>query len=309
MFWSSLFASPIAWACRVPVIVETLHGTEAWRKGWKASNRIDRAVNQFVSKHIAVCKSDARFLSKKKRVPASKIEIIHNGIDGRRVAISPESRQAIRHAIGATETDCVLITVARFHQGKGHRVLLDAMRQLAPQHARAKLVLLGEGEEQAEMRSWCKSYGIADRVWFAGYQPNVGEWLSAADINVLPSFYEGFPLTILEAMAAGLPTVTSNVGGIPEAIEDGVTGLLVPPGDSRKLAEAISSLMSDAQGRARIGSAARTRVGEAFTFDQQVRATERLYLELLGKSNVKDKARIVAAFGPTKDLPSSADVN
>src|ERR1700747_3450500 len=96
MFWSSLFASPIAWACRVPVILETLHGTEAWRKGWKASNRIDRAVNQFVSKHIAVCKSDARFLSKKKRVPARKIEIIHNGIDARRVAISREPRQATR---------------------------------------------------------------------------------------------------------------------------------------------------------------------------------------------------------------------
>lgn len=307
MFWGSLFASPIAWAYGVPVIIETLHGTEAWRKGWKASNTIDRTINRFVTKHVAVCESDARFLAEKKRVPRSKIEIIHNGIDIRKATTSEDARRTIRHAIGAAEGDCVLITVARFHKGKGHRVLLEAIQELASRHSQVKLVLLGEGEEQPEMRALCTSLGITEKVRFAGFQPNVAEWLSAADINVLPTFYEGFPLTILEAMAAGLPTVASNVGGIPEAIEDGSSGLLVPPGDARKLAAAISGLVGNAEARTRIGNAARTRVMQHFTFKQQVKATENLYLNLLGPSQTNE--RPLQSFVPRKEWPSSADAN
>lgn len=308
MFWSSLFASPIAWLCRVPVVVETLHGTEAWRKGWKASNTIDRVVNQFVSKHVAVCESDARFLTNKKEVPADKIVTIHNGINAQKLAVAPNARQSIRHAIGARETDCVLITVARFHKGKGHRVLLEAMQQLAGRYRQAKLVLVGEGEEQAEMRQLCQSLGIADRVRFAGFQPNVGEWLSAADINVLPTFYEGFPLTVLEAMASGLPTVASNVGGIPEAIEDGFSGMLVPAGSSTDLAAAVSTLIADADLRQRLGCAARQRALQSFTFDQQIRATEEMYTDLLSKTQATEKNRTTEALS-RKSWPSSADAN
>ena len=284
MFWSSLFASPIAWACGVPIIVETLHGTEAWRTGWKANRMIDRATTRFVSKYVAVCDSDARFLKNKKHVPAKKIAIIHNGADTRRFAAPQNARKAIRHALGFSETDFVLIQVARLHPGKGHRVLLEAMRQLLHFHPTLKLICLGEGEEEPQLRAFCKSLGLADGVRFAGYQHNVPEWLSAADINVLPSFYEGLPLTILEAMAAGLPTVASNVGGIPEAIEDGVSGLLVPPGDPHRLAQALAFLLRDPAIRVRIGQAAHARMLRNFSFEQQVRSTERMYLDLCGSS-------------------------
>jgi glycosyltransferase involved in cell wall biosynthesis len=282
MFWSSLFASPIAWASRVPIIVETLHGTEAWRTGWKANCKVDRATTRFVSKYVAVCESDARFLENKKHVPAKKIAIIHNGVDTRRFAVPQDARNAIRHALGFTEADSVLIMVARLHPGKGHRVLLDAMRQLLPLYPKLKLICLGEGEGEPELRGLCESFGVAHCVQFVGYQRNVPEWLTAADINVLPSFYEGLPLTILEAMAAKLPTVASNVGGIPEAIEDGVSGLLVPPGDPHRLAEALSLLIGDVAMRERVGRAARARVLQSFDFEQQVSSTERMYLELCG---------------------------
>jgi glycosyltransferase involved in cell wall biosynthesis len=282
MFWSSLFASPIAWACRVPIIVETLHGTEAWRTGWKANCMVDRATTRFVSKYVAVCESDARFLENKKHVPAKKIAIIHNGVDTRRFATPPDARNAIRHALGFTEADSVLIVVARLHPGKGHRVLLDAMRQLLHSSPKLKLICLGEGEEEPELRALCESFGLAHCVRLVGYQQNVPEWLKAADINVLPSFYEGLPLTILEAMASGLPTVASNVGGIPEAIEDGVSGLLVPPGDAHALAEALSFLLRDAATRTRMERAARARVLRSFVVEQQVGSTEKMYLELCG---------------------------
>lgn len=282
MFWSSLFASPIAWACRVPIIVETLHGTEAWRTGWKTSCMVDRATTRFVSSYVAVCGSDARFLSDKKHVPAKKIAIIHNGVDTRRLAMPQNARKAIRHALGFTDEDFVLIMVARLHAGKGHRVLFEAMRQLFDSYPKLKLICLGEGEEERELRAFSESLGLAHCVRFAGYQHDVPVWLKAADINVLPSFYEGLPLTTLEAMAASLPTVASNVGGIPEAIEDGVSGLLVPPGDAHRLAQALALLLQESATCERMARAAHARVSRDFVFEKQVSGTEKLYLDLCG---------------------------
>lgn len=294
MFWSSLFASPIAWACRVPVIVETLHGTEAWRTGWKASGTIDRATTRFVSRYVAVCESDARFLENKKRIATKKISIIRNGVDIRRFALPPGARKALRLSLGFSETDLVLITVARFHPGKGHRVLFEAMRQLLHMYPNAKVICLGEGEGEAELRALCKDSSLAHCVRFAGYQRNVPEWLSAADINVLPTFYEGFPLTILEAMASGLPTVASNVGGIPEAIEDGISGLLVPAGDSGRLAEALTLLLGDTARRTQMGHAARERLLQNFVLEQQVRSTEKMYIELCRALPVQEGKRTLS---------------
>ena len=288
MFWSSLFASPIAWTCRVPVVVETLHGTEAWRTGWKASGIIDRTTTRFVSRYVAVCDSDARFLESKKHVPAKKISIIYNGVDTSHFAVPNDARNTIRQSLAFSENDLVLIMVARFHAGKGHRVLFDAMCQLLDIHPTVKLVCVGEGEGEPKLRALCKELGLAARVRLVGYQDNVPEWLAAADINVLPTFYEGFPLTVLEAMASGLPTVASDVGGIPEAVENGVSGLLVPPGDSHKLAEALSMLLREPARRMQMGHAARQRLMQSFVLEQQVSSTENMYLELCGVRIVRD---------------------
>jgi glycosyltransferase involved in cell wall biosynthesis len=280
MFWSSLFASPIAWACRVPNIVETLHGTEAWRRGWKASFIVDRATTHFVSRYVAVSESDAHFLREKKKVSAQKITLIHNGIDTRRFLIHHDARTQIRTALGFTDGDVVLIAVARFHSGKGHRILLEAMSQLVLLDPGLKLICLGEGEEGSQLKALAESLQLTDFVRFVGYQRNVPEWLAAADINVLPTFYEGFPLTVLEAMAAGLPTVASNVGGIPEAVDNNLNGILIPLGDVNALVHAISTLVHDNQLRARMGRDARLRAMQRFDIEQQVRRTEKMYLEM-----------------------------
>ena len=304
MFWSSLFASPIGWACGVPVIVETLHGSEAWRTGWKAKCNVDRVLTRFVSKHVAVSASDARFLAYKKRVPADKIVIIRNGIDLRRFSVSQNARKAIRESLGFTEEDQVLIMVGRLHPGKGHPVLLAAMGLLLNVYPKLKLICLGEGDGETEIRRLCDELGLARHVKLAGYQPSVPEWLEAADINVLPSFYEGLPLTILEAMAAGLPTVASQVGGIPEAIEDGVSGLLVPPGNPKQLADALSFLLCQVEARARMGEAARLRASQCFGIERQVRDTEKMYLELCGTSMRHVAERATPALAVKEELSS-----
>lgn len=298
MFWSSLFASPIAWACRVPAIVETLHGTEAWRKGWKANHALDRATTHFVSRYVAVCDSDARFLKTKKRIPEKKISVIHNGVDTRRFRVREDARNTIRHSLGFSETDLVLIAVARFHPGKGHPVLFEAMRQLLPSYPNVKLICLGEGEQGPELRTLCQKFGLMDCIRFGGYQQNVPEWIAAADINVLPTFYEGFPLTVLEAMAAGLPTVASNVGGIPEAIKHGIEGLLVPPGNSHHLADALALLLGNAVRRVEMGRAAQKRLHQKFLLEQQVRCTEKIYMDLCGSRTMPERGLSCTETGP-----------
>lgn len=280
MFWSSMFASPLAWACRVPAVLETLHGTEAWRSGWKANYVIDRATTPFISRYVAVCQSDARFLERRKGVAPNKITVIPNGIDVSRFAVSESTRAAARQRLGFEEKDPVLIVIARLHWGKGHRLLLDAMPQLLRSYPALKVVFLGEGAEAPQLRERCRVLGITNCVHMPGYQKNVQDWLAAADINVLPTLYEGLPLTILEAMAAGLPTVASNVGGIPDAIEDGRSGILVPPGESNCLAAWISSLLQNPDLRLRLAKAAHDRVVHHFTLEEQIVRTHSLYLDL-----------------------------
>jgi glycosyltransferase involved in cell wall biosynthesis len=296
MFWSSLFASPIARLCGVPIVVETLHGTEAWRKGWKSSYLIDRATARFVSKYVAVSEYDAHFLQQKKGVSRDKITVIHNGVDTGRFTSATSKRKAIRQLMGFGDSDCVVIMVARFHAGKGHRVLFEAIRELVQVHPRLNLICLGEGEEEPHLRELRMALGLETSIRLAGYQQNVAEWLTAADINVLPSFYEGLPLTILEAMACGVPTVASNVGGIPDVIEDGVNGILVPAGDSHSLAAAISQLAGNWVLRTTMGEAARKSVSEQFTLEQQVRSTENMYADLCSQilqdhTSLRDIAR------------------
>ncbi len=280
MFWGSLFASPIAWACGVPVIIETLHGSEAWRTGWKSHVNIDRVISEFMTMHIAVSDYDLRHLAGRKHIPVEKIRVIHNGIDLHRFTGRRTERECMRQSIGLAEKDHALILVARFHPGKGHRVLLAAMRLLLDAHPDLHLICVGEGEGLEEIKLLSHELDLAEHLHFVGYQRDVQAWLQAADINVLPSFYEGFPLTVLEAMASGLPTIASCVGGIPEAIEDGVSGLLVPAGNPGKLAGAISSLLLDTSARERMGEAACRRARLFFSIEQQVNETERLYCEL-----------------------------
>lgn len=280
MFWSSLCSCPIAWACRVPVVVETLHGTEAWRKGWKARFWVDRLVNHFISRHVAVSASDAHFLESKKHVPSNNISVIHNGVDLKHFCRSQDIRKEMRNRLGCSERDVVLIAIARLHTGKGHAVLFKALRSVVDRFRDIKLICLGEGDGEAELRRICNELGLAEHVRFQGYETNVADWLQAADINVLPSFYEGLPLTVLEAMAAGVPTVASNVGGIPELLTDGVSGLLVPPGDWSSLASAVLRLACDKDLRRSLGAAASRRASLNFSLEVQIHRTEQLYLDL-----------------------------
>jgi len=171
-----------------------------------------------------------------------------------------------------------LLSVGRLHPQKGHRVLLDAMAAAREGGARLSLLVAGEGAERSALEAQASALGLQDRVRFTGRR-EVRPLLAAAEVFVFPSLYEAVGIALLEAMACACPVVASRTGGIPEVVEDGVSGVLVAPGDAGELARALAALDRDPERRRRLGAAARARA-EAFDIQATVRALELLYEEL-----------------------------
>lgn len=282
IFYASLFASPIGWLCRVPVVIETPHVREAWRHGWlKGGFAVDRFAGRFVDHYIAVSEANARYLVKQKGLPAQKVVVIHNGCDLKRFEPYGAAPTGLKRSLGFSEGDPVLIVIGRLEPQKGHQVLLNALVAIRREFPRVRLVSVGEGSLRAELEKLVNALGLRESVRFAGYQSNVPDWLRLSDVAVLPSFYEGLPIVAIESLAAGKPMVATAVDGTPEVIVDGKTGLTVPPGDPQRLADAICRLLRDPALRQSLGRAGRRWVLERFSQERQVQETQELYLRAL----------------------------
>jgi glycosyltransferase involved in cell wall biosynthesis len=281
LFYSSLFGSPIGRFCGVPVVIETPHLRECWRKGLKGHFFVDRLIGRCVDYYIAVSHANARFLVQGKRLPARKVRTIHNGSDLRRFAPVESSQPGLRAQLGFAPDDLVLLAAARLEPQKGHCVLLDALPLVRRDFPNVRLVCLGDGALRGQLERQVRDLRLSDAVRFVGYQTDIPRWLSLADVTVLPSFFEGLPLIAIESLAAERPMVATAVDGTPEVILDGRTGFTVPPGDAPSLAEAIGRLLRDPDLRRRFGRAGRSFVLEHFTQERQVAQTQQLYFDAL----------------------------
>ncbi|HUV14843.1 MAG TPA: glycosyltransferase, partial [Acidobacteriota bacterium] len=172
-------------------------------------------------------------------------------------------------------------TVAHLSSEKGHRTLLRAIAELKDSCPEALLLIVGDGELRAELEDAVVDLGISDQVEFLGFRSDVEGLVKQFDICCLPSLSEGLSSAILAAMAARLPVIATSVGGIPELVQDGVTGKLVKPNQSQELAVALAALLKDQVLRQRMGKSGRQRVESHFTLRQKLDATERAYEELL----------------------------
>lgn len=279
MFRAGLFASPIGRLCRVPVILETTHVRETWRKGWfKSRFVVDRAIGHLIDRYIAVSEANSKYLIEEKRIPARKVTVIQNGCSMDRVNPEKAHPEGIRESLGFSKSDIVLIVMARLEPQKGHKILLQALSTVRAEFPNIRLICLGTGALKDELNSLARELKLNEIVRFVGFQSNVADWLAVADIGVLPSFYEGLPLTAVETLAAGLPLVATAVDGTPEVVLDGKTGLLVPPGDPAAMAGAIRQLARQSELRQKLAKAGREWVLQRFTIERQIEQTSSLYL-------------------------------
>lgn len=230
----------------------SLHGPDIFFEPhhWRLDAKIETA--SFVACISDFCRSQAMIFGA--RDHWNKLHIIHCGVE-------PE-----RYAKGPRPDSPTLLFVGRLAAVKGVPVLFEALQSVIEQHPDVRLHLIGDGPERARLEKQASDMGLADHLTFLGYQSQaaVAEALSSTDIFVLPSFAEGVPVVLMEAMAAEVPVVTSRIAGVPELVSDGESGLLVPPGAPGPLAAALNRLLADPDLRARMGAAGRAKVAAEF---------------------------------------------
>ena len=232
--------------------------------------RLQRFAYRFATRIVTNSPSAAAMLESEGVSPAS-IGVIPNGIDVG--AYAPRvPRPTVRE----------IITVANLRTEKSHETLIAAAAILRPSHPYLRFQIVGAGSRLAELKGLARAKGVDGMVEFLGHREDVPALLAAADLFVLPSRSEAFPNGAIEAMAAGLPVIAGAVGGLLDLIEDGRTGLLVPPCDPESLAGAIASLVDDPPRAHRLGEAARHEVTRRYSFDRMVGAFEGLYEDGLG---------------------------
>jgi glycosyltransferase involved in cell wall biosynthesis len=206
--------------------------------------------------------------------------IIPNGVPVATFSSPIVTRQAWRERQGIPPDAVVFACVARLSAQKNVGALLQALAAMGGR-GDAMVLLCGEGEERGRLEAEARHLGIADRVRFLGSRTDVPEVLGASDVFVLPSLYEGHPLCVMEAMAAGRPVIATAVGGVPEVVRPGETGVLVPPGDVAALAVAMARLASSEEERGRLGRSGGAVAAKHFDVSHMAAAYDLLYQSLL----------------------------
>jgi glycosyltransferase involved in cell wall biosynthesis len=276
LFLAYILAIPCAWLARVPVRIAQPRNLRTVKPPLVGRRLLERVVNRLVTLVVANSQAVAQDTMEDEGLPARRIAVIRNG-----VAI-PDERlgQGVRPP-GLPAGGRIILCVANLRQGKGHPDLLAAAADVLPRFPDVALVLVGEGNLRPAIEEAVARYGLVGRILLLGQRDDVPALLDAADLFVLPSHEEGLPNALLEAMAHGMPVIATAVGGTPEAVEDGVSGLLVPPRDPGALAKAMTALLGDPPAARRFGQMGRARVAKFFTLDRMVAETESLYSALL----------------------------
>ncbi|MEA2406364.1 MAG: hypothetical protein QOE69_483 [Thermoleophilaceae bacterium] len=243
-----------------------------------ALRSLDNSTARLSASLLAVSE-DTRRAFEEQGYPAGRIEVVPNGIQ----LPFPDASNGLRAELGVPADAPLAGEIARLCDVKGQRELIQAAARVPELH----VVLAGEdleagGAFRESLEREAGRAGVSDRVAFAGYRP-AETVLGALDVFVLPSWTEGMPVTVLEAMAAGKPVVATSVGGTPELVVDGVTGVLVPPRDPEALAAALRELLADRARAGRLGAAGRARVAERFTLERMTDRVLEVYDEVAGR--------------------------
>ncbi len=270
---ADLLARGVANGMQLPCVSAVSSG-DPGRRWWQAS--LDRLTADGVTAWAAVCEAARRGRIDREGFPGDRIHVVYNGIPD----ASPPDDQAraqARRRLKLGDEVPVLATVASVHAAKGYPKLIDAVAILRRQYPDVVCLAAGRDDSGGSIPQTAASRGVADSIRWLGFVNDSTDVLAAADVVVVASKWEGCPDSLIEAMRAGRAAVATRVGGIPEMIEDGAQGLLVPPGESGRLAEAVQALLGDPDRRRELGHAGRRRFLERFTVDKMVEGLSALY--------------------------------
>jgi len=279
LFTADAWGRAAARLAGVPAVFSTVHSTNLWKGG--IHRLIDRVLGRLSTRVIACSPEVGERLVKHDRIPADRVVVVPNGIDLRRFgAVNPGG---VRAELGVPAGLPVLIVVGRLHEAKGHADLLAALTRVRKETIDFRCLFVGSGELREQLEADVERRGLKDQVRFLGQRSDVPRLLAASDVVVIPSRWEGLPIALLEAMAMAKAVVATAVGGIPDAIEDGENGLLVPVGDAGALAGALGRVLRDASLRSRLGQAAGALVRRRYDVAATALAYEGLYRTALAR--------------------------
>jgi len=273
------YAGPAAWWAGIGAVVHTEHGKEPYAQQLR-TRLLGRFAGRFTSTFFCLTQDMVAAVRASRIVPERKIRVIFNGIETAQF-LRPHDTQTTRRQLGIPDDAPLIGTVGRLTEIKRQDVLIRGFALLKQKYPAAHLLLVGEGPLRAELENLAAACEVRDGVHFAGYQSPTAPFIQAMTIFALTSRSEGMPQAAIEAAVSGLPIVASRVGGLPELIEDGRTGLLFPVGDDRALASALEQLLAHPDRARRIGQAARQHAVGRFDISRMADDYHRHFTELL----------------------------
>lgn len=276
---ADLVGAAAAASLRIPqvstlhLIEDTVGGVGRLKRGMGAAARMHTA-----GRTIAVSDAQRSWYLSTFRADASRVVTVHNGV-GDRPPQSPADRERLRSDLGLRPGDVAAVMVGVMRHGKGHADLLAAARKI-PAGSPLRIVLAGDGPLRCELERSAAATGETSRVIFAGWCSDVPALLGASEIIVHPTLFDALPTALIEGLAAGIPAVASDVGGVPEIVAPG-TGILVTPGDQRGLADAMILLGADPAMRSQMGSEARRRFDAEFSVTLWLERLRSIYEQVI----------------------------
>lgn len=280
LFGFHFFAGFPARVLGVPHVVASRREIASWQK--RRHRFVEDLGNLFVDR-VVCCSEAVRVRTlEKERIQPEKVLTIYNGVDDVRFEAAGNGRQ-VREEFEIPANAPLVGTVANFAAEKGYPCLLEAARLVLEEIPESRFLLVGSGPLEKEIRERAGEIGAHRQIIFAGARADIPELLAAMDVFALASSSEGFPNALLEAMSEGKAVVATAVGGIPELVESGQDGMLVPPQDERALARAILSLLKDSGKRRAMGAQAREKIRSQFRLERMINDYEASYLSLIGR--------------------------
>lgn len=290
--WATIEAVSAAKLAGVGAVVHSEHGRDLQTMGRQPLRRrlLRRLSYAWADRVFCVSQELKQYYCTELGLAAASIEVIPNGVDVEHFCPNPRARIDVRAKLGAGPNTIVIGTVSRLDPVKNHGTLLRAAKMALQTGVDLRLVIVGNGPRRTELEADLASKPVlAARTLLTGDVQNVADWLNSFDVFVLPSLSEGMSNTFLEAMAVGLATVASAVGGNPEVVEDGHSGLLVPPEDAEGICSHLVQLAAAEARRRELGNNARERVVARFSAERMLKQYEEMYCQLV-KQGVSRRA-------------------